>query len=231
MDDWAMRDKRESYVSMIRGQFEKHIPQRYHSARLSPDRKIDISCSWYIFGHPGRGKTYTAYAAQRKRIVDHSWLPFKRSEDHDPQLLLVENVAEILFRAKSMELSERQFEIRRLCSGQDLILDDIGSENISPFTEDFLIQIINHRHDHLRYTGFTSNFNIGDLPYDPRIKSRIAGMVGDNWCEMKGEDMRLKSASYMQSKEARDSTKLSEFESIRQRINDHHDTARAISRE
>lgn len=220
MDDWTLREIREFYARELRQQIENYIPRRYQSAKLFADCDIDLTCSWYIFGPPGRGKTHTAYAVQRNRFVGRSWAPYKRSEYHTPKSILIENVAELIGRAKCMDLKERRNELKRLSSGQDLILDDIGSENVSAFTEDFLFQIINHRHDNLRYTGFTSNFNIGELPYDPRIKSRIKGMVGDNWAELKGEDMRLRQSNYKKSLEAHDSINLSDFEYRRQRIID-----------
>lgn len=58
-----------------------------------------------------------------------------------------------------------------------LILDDLGVEKISPYSESVLYSIIDHRNDEGKISIFTANQSIENLAYHNRIKSRIGRMA------------------------------------------------------
>lgn len=57
-----------------------------------------------------------------------------------------------------------------------LILDDIGSQRDSEWTDRTLYTILNERADNLRPTIFTSNFSPDDLPAGERTRARIKAL-------------------------------------------------------
>jgi DNA replication protein DnaC len=64
---------------------------------------------------------------------------------------------------------EQRFEeIRNI---QLLVLDDLGTQNATPWAEEKLYQIINHRYLHHLTTVITTNLDLGEL--DGRIRSRL----------------------------------------------------------
>ena len=58
-----------------------------------------------------------------------------------------------------------------------LILDDLGTENITAWSEGLLYSILDYRNDNLKPTILTSNSSIGGLAYGERIKSRLRRMA------------------------------------------------------
>jgi DNA replication protein DnaC len=52
-----------------------------------------------------------------------------------------------------------------------LILDDLGTQNATPWAEEKMYQIFNTRYVHKRPTVITTNFDLDDL--DPRLRSRL----------------------------------------------------------
>lgn len=53
-----------------------------------------------------------------------------------------------------------------------LIIDDLGSEQASPWAREKLYQIFNHRYNHRLPTVITTNEDLGEI--DPRIASRLS---------------------------------------------------------
>lgn len=64
---------------------------------------------------------------------------------------------------------EQRFEeIRNI---QLLVLDDLGTQNATPWAEEKLYQIINHRYMHRLPTVITTNIELGEM--DGRVRSRL----------------------------------------------------------
>lgn len=162
------------------------VPPRYAGALTDANVKINRSQSFYISGAVGSGKTHFAYslAIAAKKAND---------EKADPPYYAIPgivNLAELAGGLRS-ELYENRLElIEKLKSKQAIIFDDVGSESRSDFSNDVLFQILNHRYNFQLWTGFTSNFRIGELPYESRIVSRIAGIVGRNTFHFSGKKDR-----------------------------------------
>ena len=166
------------------------IPNRYLKAKIDDLIKLDLTKSWYLHGNPGTGKTYFTWAY---RIDRHKKL--KIEEEKTPNMifdkLYVRNWAIFCSQLRYSAFDKREPIIKDLISVDRLIIDDIGSEVKTDFSDDILFQILNERYEWERYTGFTSNHNIADLDYDGRIISRIAGIVCDNKFQLTGKDRRI----------------------------------------
>lgn len=67
-----------------------------------------------------------------------------------------------------VNFEQRFEEIRNI---QLLVLDDLGTQNATPWAQEKLFQIINHRYMHRLSTIVTTNLDIGEL--DGRIRSRL----------------------------------------------------------
>ena len=167
------------------------IPNRYKQAKIDSSIKIDLNNSWYLWGVPGTGKTYFTWAY---RIDRHNKL--LQEEIEKPNMifdkLYVRNWAMFCSQLRYSAFEKREPIIKDLIEVDKLIIDDIGSEVKTDFSDDILFQILNERYEWERFTGFTSNHNIADLKYDGRIISRIAGIVNNNKFEIKGNDKRIK---------------------------------------
>jgi DNA replication protein DnaC len=121
---------------------------------------------WLVFlGDFGCGKTHLAVAIANERI-GHA----------DPALFQV--VPDLLdhlratFAPNSPVTYDELFEEVR--SAPLLILDDLGAQGSSPWADEKLFQIINHRYNHRLPTVITTN-----LPLDrhqPRLASRMTDM-------------------------------------------------------
>ncbi|OPZ69107.1 MAG: DNA replication protein DnaC [bacterium ADurb.Bin478] len=72
------------------------------------------------------------------------------------------------FGSSDYGLEERLEEIRSI---QLLVLDDLGTQNTTPWAAEKLYQIINHRYTHRLSTVLTTNLSLNDI--DGRISSRL----------------------------------------------------------
>jgi len=174
----------------------------YENAKLDHSIKLDFDKSWYLLGKVGTGKTHNAYA-------------YYLETNKKTKEIKLENEAKFIFKNYDWivfynfatlcdELRNTQFESfngieksrtekeEAIIKTKYLILDDLGSEKRSDYSDDFLIRLVEFRYSNDLYTGFTSNISIGKLPYDARIVSRIAGIVSDNKFEILGKDRRIK---------------------------------------
>jgi DNA replication protein DnaC len=71
-----------------------------------------------------------------------------------------------------------------------LILDDLGTENTTPWASEKLFQIINHRYNYRLPTVITSNRDPAKI--DPRIYSRLADTA------LSGKMLMINAADYRQ---------------------------------
>lgn len=71
-----------------------------------------------------------------------------------------------------------------------LILDDIGTEQSTPWVREIFYRVLDTRMTHKRITIITSNLSLKELKHDDRIKSRLGKMVIT--IQMPEEDIRCK---------------------------------------
>lgn len=118
---------------------------------------------WILFhGNYGSGKTHLAVAIAHFRL-----------EQGDPVLFMT--VPDLLdhLRATYGPSSAVQYDelFERVRNAPLLVLDDLGTESATPWAQEKLFQLINHRYLHKLSTVITTNVDLDRL--DPRIRSRL----------------------------------------------------------
>lgn len=76
---------------------------------------------------------------------------------------------------KDSEYTENQL-MDALITTPVLIVDDFGTENVTPWVKDKIYDIVNERYINKRVTIFTSNESLKESSYDDRIANRIKEM-------------------------------------------------------
>ena len=174
----------------------------YKNAKLSPSIKLDWDLSWYLYGTVGGGKTHNAYALVKQTnlfLITRKEVNEAENKFYDYPFMTFVNFAHICDRLRNAPLEADVFaeDSRRglehdLIHKKKLVIDDLGSEKRSDYSDDFLMRLVEHRYSNDLYTGFTSNHDVPDLGYDKRILSRIVGMVGKNKFHLQTKDWRIK---------------------------------------
>ena len=137
----------------------------------------------YFHGTPGLGKTFLsaciarAVSEQGRSVVyDTAGNIFAQFEDRK------------FWRGGDSQ--EARDETRRYLNCDLLILDDLGSELTTQFTQTALYELINTRLVAGRHTVISSNLSLQEVAqrYSPQIASRISGEYHDLW--FFGQDIR-----------------------------------------
>lgn len=116
-----------------------------------------------ILGRSGSGKTHLAAAIANARIAKGR-----------PALFIV--VADLLDHLRSAYRPDAEASYDRLFdqvrSAPLLVLDDLGAQASTPWAQEKLYQIVNHRYNAQLPTVFTSALALGEL--DERLRTRLA---------------------------------------------------------
>ena len=118
---------------------------------------------WLIyFGDFGRGKTHLAAAIANRLLANHHEVLFAVVPD------LLDHLRSTFGPTSEIAYDERFEQVRR---ASILILDDLGTENATPWAREKLFQIVNHRYNYKLPTVVTSNQK--PTAIDARIFSRM----------------------------------------------------------
>ncbi len=82
----------------------------------------------------------------------------------------------------------------RIANAQLLVLDDLGAENPSPWAQEKLFQLLNHRYVHHLPTIVTTNVDLERL--DPRIRSRLLDQKLAHHVQITAPDYRTPGQSH-----------------------------------
>lgn len=118
----------------------------------------------FLHGGVGTGKTHLAVAIAKDMMArrPNSRVLFAVVPD------LLDHLRATFDPSKGIDYDERFEQIR----GADLlILDDLGTENTTPWAREKLFQIFNHRYNEQSATVVTSNHDIYDI--EDRVRSRL----------------------------------------------------------
>lgn len=122
----------------------------------------------YLYSNiPGSGKTRMAISIGNALIQQH---------DKSVKYMTVkEFLTEVQSSFKDSENNIK--DLQKAAREVDiLILDDLGVENRTTWSESMLYEMLDYRNDSKKVTIFTANLSIDDLDYHERVKSRIKRM-------------------------------------------------------
>lgn len=119
-----------------------------------------------LFGNYGCGKTHLAAAIANEALQNHYRVLFSIVPD------LLDHLRNTFGPSSEIAYDELFETVREI---PILILDDLGTENATPWAREKLYQIINHRYNYSLPTVITSNRDPKEL--EPRIWSRISDVV------------------------------------------------------
>jgi DNA replication protein DnaC len=118
----------------------------------------------YLVGGYGCGKTHLAAAVANYAMAHQRMYPL---------FCVVPDLLDHLRAAFAPDQGSTYDDRFQKIRGADLlILDDLGTENTTPWAREKLFQVINFRYNEQRATVITSNRNMDEL--DGRIASRLA---------------------------------------------------------
>lgn len=127
--------------------------ENYAIAFDAMDVSRDIGKGVFLYGQPGTGKSYLSSALMNAYAKEGKTVSFVKV----PQLMqeLKQNIRDNEFRQKTL---------RALQQSDVLVLDDIGSEAITPWTRDeILFPVLDYRMSRKKKTYFTSNYTMDEL--------------------------------------------------------------------
>jgi DNA replication protein DnaC len=139
-----------------------------------------------LFGSVGIGKTMLA------QIIASEIMRSKKSVIFVPTTSLM---AELRSSQFSEDRSEFEQRIEKLINVDVVIFDDVGKEKPTEWVQNQYFRIIDGRYNNKKATGFTSNYEFGELAdrfseFGDAIISRIISMTRDFVVNVRGEDYR-----------------------------------------
>jgi DNA replication protein DnaC len=161
--------------------FDPEIPGVREAYDIALDFAQEPGHRWlFLYGPVGTGKTHLAVAIARYAIEHH-----RMSVYFAPVPDLLDHLRATFDPAHSSDYDERFNDIR---TAQLAVLDDLGTENATPWAREKLYQIINHRYIEQLPTVITSN--VDQRKVDDRIMSRILDHRLTQYVEVDAEDFR-----------------------------------------
>ena len=144
-----------------------------------------------LFGAPGLGKTFLSACIARVVSEDGFSVVYDTAGNIFAQFELKK------FQRDAQDAQEAKDETRRYLNCDLLILDDLGSELTTQFTQSALYELVNTRLVAGRCTVISSNLSMDEAArrYSPQIASRLAGeyhvlhFFGDDICLLKKQRM------------------------------------------
>jgi len=149
----------------------------------------------FLYGNVGTGKTHLAVA-----IVDYIARLHKNEINGSIRFI---TVTELLQTIKdSFKYTDGKNVIDRFKKCRLLIIDDMGTNKVTDWTQEVFYSIINYRYENLLPTIITTNLTIDEFKKvnDERLMSRIFEMC--KGVKLSGEDHRIKinNAEFIKSK-------------------------------
>jgi DNA replication protein DnaC len=142
--------------------FDQTVPRVAYAYEYAKAYAQRLSGWLILFGNYGCGKTHLAAAIANEALQRDYRVIFAIVPD------LLDHLRSTFGPASDVSYDKRFEDIR---SVPLLILDDLGTENTTPWAREKLFQIVNHRYNHRLPTVITSNRKPEDI--EPRIYSRM----------------------------------------------------------
>ncbi len=157
---------REYFIDLSKIQLEDENAE-YIQAYLNVQNSLSSDQGVYVYGQPGVGKTYLMmgvcnYYAKKGTRVSFVKVPLFIQE----------------LKQSFNDGEYYQTLLGHLRFSEVLVLDDIGSEAISPWARDeVLFPILDYRMEHHLKTYFTSNYSLKELEQQYNTKDKKNGLV------------------------------------------------------
>lgn len=142
-------------------------------------------CNLFLTGTPGLGKTFLSACIARE-VSKNGFSVVYDTATH----VFSQFETEKFRRGSEEEQEEATADVRRYLACDLLILDDLGTELLTPFVQDALYQLINGRLVAGKRTVINSNLTESEIAkrYSPQIASRLSGEY--RMLTFFGEDIR-----------------------------------------
>lgn len=143
--------------------FDPNVPRTREAYEICLDFAQNPDGWIILMGGYGCGKTHLA-AAIANYAMEHQKL--------FPIFAVVPDLLDHLRSAYAPDRdSSYDTRFHRIRDAGLLVLDDLGTENTTPWATEKLFQIINYRYNHRKPTVFTTNRDLDRM--DPRVASRL----------------------------------------------------------
>lgn len=155
----------DSFADLTFDNFDESLPGVEEALAASIAFAESSDGRWlFLHGPVGTGKTHLAAAVANEMTASrpNSRVLFAVVPD------LLDHLRATFDPSKGIDYDERFEQIRR---ADLLILDDLGTENTTPWAREKLFQIFNHRYNERSATVVTSNHDIYEI--EDRVRSRL----------------------------------------------------------
>jgi DNA replication protein DnaC len=160
--DLERRSNMEAFVDKTFATFDANVPGARDALLVAREYARNSSGWLYMLGTYGCGKTHLAAAIANEAVSRGLHTYFAIAPD------LLDHLR-AAYDPSAQSTYDTRFEAIRTVPL--LVVDDLGTENTTPWAREKLYQIFNHRYNFRLPTVITSNVELETL--DPRIASRI----------------------------------------------------------
>lgn len=138
----------------------------------------------YFYGNPGLGKTYLSHCIA-KELLDQGYV------------VIYQTAADLIDTIRKAKFVSNDPLLDCLYECDLLIIDDLGTENLTDFANNELFNLINRRLMDKKNHVISTNLSIKDLEtrYSSRLTSRILGNF--SFLKFIGDDIRLIKANIL----------------------------------
>lgn len=193
LDDLYRLSNLEAFSSKVFANFDPEVPGSGEGYDAAAEYATHPEGWLVLLGGFGTGKSHLAAAIANHVVQDHRMqVYFAVAPD------LLHHLRGAYAPNSTVTYDERFEQIRSVYL---LVVDDLGSEQSTPWAVEKLYQIFNHRYNNRLPTVVTSNSDLDSL--DPRIRSRLCDPDLCRHVFMGGGDYRMRKMDPQFVKEAR----------------------------